>query len=411
MTTPAPDLVAVPADADFLREQPHAVVEREGVRYTLLGTAHVSRASVDAVEAAIASGRYDAIAVELDPQRHRALTDPNALAKMDLFQIIREGKTGLVAANLALAAYQRRLAEQLGVEPGAELKAAAIQASERGLPLYLIDRDVGITLKRAWYGLGWWGRMKLMVGLGGSLFVDEKVDENEIEKLKQGDMLEASFGEFAKGTPILYEKIISERDHYMAAKLRESTAVEPPREVLAVVGAGHLKGLSEHLAQSRELPATAIANLDTLPRPSRVPWFTLIFTVLLFSGFAWGYWHGGAKLGTGLVLQWVLLTGGLGALGCLLAGGHPLSIATAMVMAPLKPFHPGIPAGTFSAGVEAWLRKPTYADFLTLRDDSSHLRGWWRNRVARTLLNFLLTNIGTATGVWIAGVAIFSRLF
>ena len=186
-----------------LHSQPQAIVERDGVRYTLLGTAHVSRASIDAVRAEIASGRYDGVAVELDPQRHRALTDPQAMAKLDLFQIIREGKIGLVAANLALAAYQRRLAEQLGVEPGAELKAAAVDAAARGLPVQLIDRDVGTTLKRAWASLGLWGRSKLMAGLAGSLFVDEKVDEGEIEKLKEGDLLESSFGEFAEQTPQL----------------------------------------------------------------------------------------------------------------------------------------------------------------------------------------------------------------
>lgn len=406
MNTPA--LESTP---DFLANQPHAIVERDGVRYTLLGTAHISKASVEAVTAAVASGGFDAIAVELDAQRLRALTDPDALAKLDLFQIIREGKTGLVAANLALAAYQRRLAEQLGVEPGAELKAAALLAKERGLPLYLIDRDVGVTLKRAWYGLGWWRRMTLMAGMAGSLFVDQDIEEGEIEKLKQGDMLESSFGEFAKQTPILFEKIIAERDQYMAARLRSGSAAERPRRVLAVIGAGHLSGLGTELAQNRDVPEETVAKLDVLPTRSRIPWFTLLFTTLLFGGFAWGYWHGGASLGTGLVIRWVLFTSGLAALGCLLAGGHPLSILTALVMAPLKPFHPGIPAGTFSAGVEAWLRKPTYADFLALRDDTSQLSGWWRNRVARTLLNFLLTNLGTAIGVWIAGVAIFSRLF
>lgn len=402
---------ALNTPADFLVDQPHAIVERDGVRYTLLGTAHISKASVAAVTAAVASGRFDAIAVELDAQRHRSLTDPDALAKLDLFQIIREGKTGLVAANLALAAYQRRLAEQLDIEPGAELKAAAMLAKQHDLPLYLIDREVGVTLKRAWFGLGWWERMTLMAGLAGSLFVDQKIEEGEIENLKQGDMLESSFGEFAKETPALYEKIIAERDHYMAAKLRASTADSKPREVLAVVGAGHLNGLAEQLGQDRGEPEHIIAALDSLPKRGRIPWFTMLFTTLLFGGFAWGYWHGGAALGTGLIVRWVMFTSGLGALGCLLAGGHPLSILTALVMAPLKPFHPGIPAGTFSAGVEAWIRKPTYADFLALRDDTSHVSGWWRNRVARTLLNFLLTNLGTAIGVWIAGAAIISRLF
>jgi len=197
---------------DPLADQPYAIVERDGVRYTLLGTAHVSKASLDAVRAAIASGRYDTIAVELDPQRLAALTDPDALAKLDLVKVLREGKTALFAANLGLAAYQRRLAEQLGIEPGAELKAAALDARERNLALHLIDRDVGITFKRASSRLGWWGRAKLGGGLIASLFGDEEVGGDEIEKLKQGDMLEASFGEFASDSPALYDAIIAERD-------------------------------------------------------------------------------------------------------------------------------------------------------------------------------------------------------
>jgi pheromone shutdown-related protein TraB len=395
---------------DVLAEQPHAIVERGGVRYTLLGTAHVSRASVEAVEHCVASGAYDTIAVELDANRLRALTEPDMLHKLDLFQIIREGKIGLVAANLALAAYQRRLAEQLGIEPGAELKAAAVGAKQRDLELVTIDRDVGITFKRAWGRLGFWGRSKLMATLGASLLVDENIEEGEIEKLKQGDLLESSFGEFAQQTPELFAAVIGERDRYMAAKLRQLGDAGKAREVLAVIGAGHLKGLAEHLRNDNDAADSALIELDTLPRKSTIPWFTIAITVLFASAIGWGYYHGGATLGTGLLLRWVLTTGLLAALGCTIAGGHPLSILTATVMAPLKPFHPGVPAGAFSAWVEARLRKPTYADFLNVRDDASQIRGWWRNRVTRVLLNFLLTNLGTMIGVWIAGAAILSKL-
>ncbi len=386
----------------FLADQPHAIVEREGVRYTLLGTAHVSKASVEAVESALASGRYDAIAVELDSQRHRALTEPDALAKLDLFQIIRQGKIGLVAANLALAAYQRRLAEQLDVEPGAELKAAAVGARDRGLPLYLIDRDVGTTLKRAWYGLGFWGRSKLMAGLAGSLFVDEDVEENEIEKLKQGDMLESTFGEFARDTPILFEKIIGERDRYMAARLREETATQAPREVLAVVGAGHLKGLADALREGRQAPASVREELDVLPQPSKVPWFTLIVATLLLGLFGWGYYEGGAALGGKLVWNWIWITAAGGALGCIAAGGHPLSILASAIASPVTPLIPALSSGMVSAFIEAWLRKPTYQDMLNLRQDTGSASGWWRNRFARVFVNFTLTNVGTSIAAWVA---------
>jgi pheromone shutdown-related protein TraB len=397
------------AGYDGLHDQPHLIVEREGVRYTLLGTAHVSRASVDAVEAAVATGRYDTIAVELDAQRHRAMTDPDALAKLDLFQILREGKTGLVAANLALAAYQRRLAEQLGVEPGAELRAAAVGANQRGLRLSLIDRDVGITLKRAFRGLGFWGRTQLIAGLAASLFADEKVESDEIEKLKQGDFLESSFGEFAAGSPPLYQAVIAERDRYMAARLRQVGA-EGGREVLAVVGAGHLKGLAEHLRGDTSPPAPQLAELDSLPASSQVPWFTLFLVAFLLGGFAWGVSQGGFELGGQMLMYWALITAVGGAIGCLVAGGHPLSILAAFVSSPLTPLHPALASGTVSAAVEAWIRKPTYADFLRLRDDTGHWKGWWQNRVARVLVNFFLTSLGTAAGVWIAGAKLISQL-
>jgi pheromone shutdown-related protein TraB len=393
-----------------MSDQPHAIVERDGVRYTLLGTAHVSRASIDAVEAAVASGRYHAIAVELDVQRHRALTDQDALSKLDLFQIIRQGKIGLVAANLALAAYQRRLAEQLGVEPGAELKAAAVGAAERDLPLYLIDRDVGTTLKRAWYGLGFWGRSKLMAGLTASMFVDEEVDANDIEKLKHGDLLESSFGEFAAETPQLFEAVITERDRYMAAKLRDCAKGAQPTEVLAVVGAGHLKGLSAALADSKDEPSHLIAMLDRVPEGSKVPWFSLIFATLLLAGFGWGFYAGGADLGAKLVLDWTIITAIGGALGCALAGGHPLSILGAAIASPITPLVPALSSGMVSAFLEAWLRKPTYQDMLNLRADTSSIKGWWRNRFARVFVNFVLANFGTSIAAWVAGANLIHKL-
>jgi pheromone shutdown-related protein TraB len=393
---------------DSFHGQPHAIVERDGVRYTLLGTAHVSKSSVDAVRAAIATGSYDTIAVELDPQRMAALLDPDALAKLDLVKVLREGKAALFAANLGLAAYQRRLAEQIGIEPGAELKAAVQDARERELRLELIDRDVGLTFKRASQRLGWWGRTKLASGLVMSLVADEEVRHEEIEKLKQGDLLEASFGEFAETSPELYDTVIAERDRYMAARLRESAP--GASEVLAVVGAGHLQGLAKHLHEDDGDPAATRADLETLQRKRKIPWFTLLITALLVGGVGWGISHGGLKVGTDLLLQWIAITAACAAIGAACAGGHPLSIIAGAVVAPFKPFRPAIPAGAVSGLVEARLRKPTYADFLALRDDVRTLRGWYRNRVARALVVFLLTNLGTILGEWIGIVRIAGKL-
>lgn len=402
-----------PAAPEALAGQPIRVVERDGVRYTLLGTAHVSQASVAAVEHAIASGDYDAVAVELDAQRLQALSDPDALARLDLVQVIRKGRVALFAANLALAAYQRRLAEQLGIEPGAELKRAVEAARERGLPVHLIDREVGLTFKRAAGRLGFFGKVKLGAALLGGLFASEEVGADEIEKLKQGDMLESSFGDFASESPALYQTIIAERDQYMATRLREEHV--PPgadgvRNVLAVVGAGHLAGLARHLEHDTEAAGPLRQSLEYVKPKKNIPWFTLALMAVILCGIALGFWRGGLGVGTELLGVWALYTGGLAGLGCLAAGSHPLSILTAIVVAPFKPFRLSIPTGAFAALVEVNMRKPAYGDFLALRDDAQTLRGWYRNRVSRVVLTFLLTNLGSMLGVWLAGFRIFGKL-
>ena len=181
--------------------------------------------------------------------------------------------------------------------------------------------------------------------------------------------------------------------------------------MLAVVGAGHLAGLSKYLAENQDDPAEQTQELQQIPPPK--PWGTWLataITVFLLAGFAWGFYQG-ADIGTDLVLRWILLTGAGGALGCMLAGGHPLSILGAFAASPLTPFHPALSSGMVSAWIEAWARRPQVADFSRLRDDVGSIRGWWRNRVARVFVNFFLTNLGTVAGVYLAGWGMLQRLF
>lgn len=406
---PAAEESAAPPD-DALAGQPIVEVERDGVHYTLLGTAHVSRASVEAVQALLAEDRFDAVAVELCDARHRALTDPDALSRLDIFQVIRQGKIGLVTANLALSAYQRRLAEQLGIEPGAEMRAAIDSAAARALPLWCIDRDIGLTLRRTYAAVGFWRKMTLMSGLVASLIASDEVDEAEIERLKQGDILESSFHEFAQRDETLYRALIDERDRYMAASLREQAQAAPGRRVLAVVGAGHLAGLARYLREETTEPAHEIVALNAVP-PSR-PWGTWLgaaLAVFLIAGFLWGFLQG-SDVGGEFVLRWILLTGIGGAVGCIAAAGHPLSVLAAFLISPLTPFHPALSSGMASAWVEAWLRRPKVADFTRLRDDVGSVGGWWRNRVSRVFVNFFLTNLGTVAGVYLAGWGMLKRV-
>lgn len=390
-------------------DEPIREIERDGAHFTLLGTAHVSRASAEAVKRMLAEEKYDLVAVELCDSRYQALTNPDRLFELDLFRIIREGRAGVMLAQLALGGYQRRLAEQFGIEPGAEMLAAVEAAQVRDLPLALVDRDVGVTLKRASRSLGWWRRWVLLNGLFFSLFTRERITEEDIERLKQGDMLTSAFTEFAAEAPALFEALIGERDRYMAAELRRRAG--SGQRVLAVVGAGHLDGIAEQLARDQSDPAAVTRELNELPPrshwPKIIPW---LVAALVLTGFAWGFSRS-ADLGWRLVGDWILINGGLSALGAAVAGAHPITVFSAFAAAPLTSLNPTIGAGMVTAGVEVMVRKPRMRDFADLRDDSAHLKGWWRNRVSRTLLVFALSTLGSAIGTWVAGASILSRLF
>ncbi len=404
-----PPAAAEPMDA--LAGQPIARVRRGEVEYVLLGTAHVSRVSADAVRTMLEREPFDAVAVELCDSRYQSMRDPEAFRKLDLFQVIRQGKVGLIAANLALSAFQRRLAEQFGIEPGAEMKAAIDGAEARGLPVWLIDREIGVTLKRAHRSVGFLDRMSIVGGLGASLLTHEEVSEDEVEKLKQGDLLGSMFSEFARESPPLYDALIGERDRYMTARLREQAEGNPARRVLVVIGAGHLAGIERELGAQDEPPRPLLDKLAQTPPPSRWPKWIAIGVFVVIAGAIGFAFTRDTRAGADALLAWVLFTGGFAAIGAIAAAAHPLSVIAAFIVAPLKPFRPGVPASAVSAGVEAWLRKPRVADFDTLRDDVSHWTGWWKNRIARTLLNFMFVTIGTIAGEYTAGFHIIKNLF
>jgi pheromone shutdown-related protein TraB len=391
-------------------EQPIRRVQRDGVHYTVIGTAHVSRASADAVRELAASGEFDVIAVELCQARYDALTAERKWTDLDLYRILREGKAGLVMANLALSAYQRRIAEQFGIEPGAEMRAAAVAAKEHDLPLQLVDRDLATTLRRSYASVPWYKRLYLMAGLALGMVSSDEIDEEAIEKLKEGDILESTFTEFAEHSPQLYEALITERDRYMAARLREENAGADGRRALVVIGAGHMQGLAEHLSDSQSKPTDERSELEALPPRSRwpriIPW---VIMVLVLTGFFIGFSRS-PELGWQLVFIWVAINGGLAALGALIARGHPLTVLSAVVAAPITSLNPTIAAGMVTGLVESWLRKPRVSDLENLRFDITTLKGWFRNPATRILLVFFLSNLGSAIGTWVAGFKIFGAL-
>jgi len=381
----------------------------DGASVRLLGTAHVSKASAEAVAREIADGEYDCIAIELCDGRHRALADPTALAKLDLFKVIRDGQAPMVTATLALGAFQARIAEQLGTEPGAEMRAAIEGAARRDIDLALIDRDVGITLKRIYRNVPWWKRAYLFSGLLASVLAPEELDADGVERLKQDDILEATFAQFATRAPAIYEPLVAERDRFMAARIEQLVAAGR-RRILVVIGAAHLLGMAARLDARDTEPARTLSTLSEVPPPSRwtkaLPWLFALFIVV---GIGVGFAQNPA-LGWDLVRDWVVYTGGLSALGTIAAAGHPLTVGAAVLGAPLTTLHPAIGIGFITALVEAWTRRPTVGDFSTLRADTAHWRGWWRNRVARTLLVFVLSSVGAAAGAYTMGFRIGHQL-
>lgn len=385
-------------------------------RLTLLGTAHVSKQSADTVTQLIDTGDYDAVAIELCDSRHKAIMDPDSLAKQDLLKVIREGKAPMVMASLALGAFQQRLADQFGIKPGAEMRAAMEGAEQHNLFIHLVDREIGTTLRRVYHSVPWWKRLGIFSGLISSVISKDKIEEKDIERLKEGDMLESTFDEFATESGELYEPLIDERDRFMALKIFEAIQLNEPDHMLAVMGAGHLKGTQKYLAELiKESPESAkiasrVEKLNELPVKTPIwrfiPW---LIAGLVVVGFIIGF-NRSPELGWDLVSTWVLVNGTLSAIGAAIALAHPLTILTAFVAAPITSLNPTIGAGMVAGAAELYFRKPQVEDFSQLRQDTSEMKGWWRNRVSRVLLVFLLSTLGSAAGTYIAGFQIFGKL-
>jgi pheromone shutdown-related protein TraB len=392
----------------ILEEQPHQIINQDDKNFVILGTAHVSQTSVDKVNELLSTNLFDTVAIELDEMRFDAMTNPDKYKNMDLLKIIKTKQTGMIAVNLALSAYQNRLALQLGVEPGAEMKAAITYAQDKELTLWKIDRNIRTTMKRAWRSMRFLDKFGLLFSFGG-FFDNEEITADEIEKLKKGDVLESTFSDFADESQPLYTSLIHERDDYMAARLLQESKDSKAKNILVVIGAGHLKGMSDSIKNKIEADAT-VEKLDIIPPGGKwlkyLPW---IITAVIVAGFTWGFMRS-PELGFDLIKTWVIYNGVFAAIGAAIAGGHILTIISAFFAAPITSLNPAIGAGMVTAFVETYLRKPKVKDFENLQVDATELKGWWKNPVTRILLIFILTNLGSGVGTWVSGFKIFAAL-
>lgn len=385
-------------------------VQVNGATITLVGTAHVSQKSVDLVEEKIRTGEYDRIAIELCPPRFQNMVQKSMWKSLDIYQILRQGKGSLLLVNLALTAYQKRLAEKIGVEPGQEMMKAIELSAEYDLPLVVIDRDITTTLQRMYRKVSFWQKLKLFSSLIASIFIGEEVTEQQIEDLKEGDMLHSLVEEFGEVLPSVKKVLIDERDLFMVGKLIEMTKpADGPKNILAMVGAGHLIGMLPAF-DNPPAPQT-LEELDVRPPPSKtgyyVGWGIGLF---ILSMFGVGYLRS-PELGTELVLQWIVINGGLSALGAAIAFAHPVSILAAFLAAPLTSLNPTIGAGMVVGIVESYIRKPKVADFESMRGDIAHFSMWWKNGVIRVFLIFFFANIGSMIGTFVAGSSIVYQIF
>lgn len=369
----------------------------------LVGTAHISRESVEDVRATVAHVEPDTICVELCHARYQAFTQPDNWKSMNIFRIIKEGKAVFLLSQLVMTAFYKRLGDQLGVRPGAEMMEGIRLADERGAHLVLADRDVQITLKRSWAKLNLWNKLKVLSLLVGNVFVEPGIDNTTINDLKRQDNLEGVLETFSKAFPSLKETIIDERDVYLAQKVREAQGAK----VVAVVGAGHVPGITRQIQGDHVLE-----DLEEIPAPSCWPAiFKWGVPLLIIAAIVYGFYRGGTQHSLESISIWVLVNGVLAALGAAMALGHPLTVAAAFVAAPITSLNPMIAAGWVSGLVQAWVKKPTVADLESMPEVVAQFpSGLWRNPVSRILLVVVFSNLGSTLGTFIGGSWIAARL-
>ena len=360
----------------------------------LLGTAHVSKESVQMVRQVISDEKPDTVCVELCASRYQSIKHKDRWQNTDIVQVIREKKSFLLLANLLLASFQKRIAKKLDVKPGEEMITAIATAETVGAGIHLADRDIRTTLARAWRSMGLWSKVKLLAQVMMSFGEVDAIEEADIEKMKQADVLEALMAEIGESHPELKRILIDERDQYLAEKIRQA----PGKKVVAVVGAGHVPGIKNNWDR-----AVDIGALEQMPVRGTIAgllkWIipaSIIFLILA------GFFYGGSRAGRDMIVWWIAANGLLAGAGALIALGHPLTILSSIVAAPLTSLNPMIAAGWVSGLVEAFSRKPKVIDLENLPDDILSVKGFWKNKVTRILLVVVFTNIGSSIGTLVA---------
>ncbi|NOX26145.1 MAG: TraB/GumN family protein [Deltaproteobacteria bacterium] len=371
----------------------------------LVGTAHISQQSADLARQVIELEKPDCVCIELDQKRYDALARKKRWEALDLKQIIRTKQLSTLAVNLILASYQKKLGAQLGVMPGTELLEAAQAAEDSHIPVALCDREVRVTLRRAWRATPSWKKSYLLANLMASLFDNTALDEEKLNELKQQDVLSELLNELGQSMPELKTVIIDERDTFLAEKIKASQG----KKIVAVVGAGHLAGTIRALPEDG---AARLAEINTIPPVSPV-WKVLGWSIpaIIIGSIIFIALHKGGAVAGANIIYWILANGIPSAIGAAIALSHPFTIIGAFVAAPITSLTPVIGAGYVTAFIQVMVRPPVVREFETALDDMTTFKGWWRNKLLKVIMAFLLPGFGSMIGTWVGGAKIISNLF
>lgn len=378
----------------------------------LIGTAHISKDSVNEVKQVIEKYNPDIVAVELCKRRFEVITEKDKWENTPVTKLLKSNNAYLVLAQTFLASIQRKLGKEYGVEPGSEMIAAIDEAKKHDLDIALVDRDISVTLKRAWRKMGFrekfrifWEFMKAMVG-----YEEEELENLDLKELMKEDVISALMKEFSEIAPSASNVLINERDKYIAKKIYDESK---KGKVVAVVGAGHINGIKNYLEKKdidvdlkelEEVPEKRITLGKIIAYAIPVLFASIILWLIISRGSnAW------AEIGN-VFFWWFIIHGILSALGAAIARGHPLSILTAFVAAPFTSLEPFFAPGWFAGLVEAKFRTPVVKDFKELRKIES-LRDFWNNKVIRLLMVVALANLGSMIGTLVAFPYIASLIF
>ncbi len=365
----------------------------------LVKTAHVSKNSVEDVKKCIEEVKPDAICIELDEDRYNKLKNPNDWRNQDIVKIIKEKKVGFLLVNIILSSFQRRMAKNMDTSSGGEMIEGIKQSEQLNIPIVLADRPIKLTFSRIWNNLGVWEKSKLLVSIISSIFDDEELSEEDLASLKQADALESALNEVGKEFPVVKRILVDERDQYLSSKIKNA----PGKKIVAIIGAAHAKGVENNLNNQIDIKTLEEVNKKK-GIGSIIKWLIpiLIIAMVVYTLFT------NKDVGINQIKSWILWNGTLSAIGTLLAFGHPLSILTAFVMAPITSLNPLLAAGWFAGLVEALIRKPKVKDFEDIAQDTSTVKGFWKNRVTRILLVVVFANVFSSIGTIISGLGIFS---